>query len=352
MDIKKYLNEENKFRKRSGLQNIGSTCYINTLIQCLLSCNIFNNLILSNDYNDRLGDDNIYLIKELKSIFKSMWIDGNSLKPIRFLKTLKIKFNFIDINTQNDIHEILLLILNKINEEIKVKDITKYINYKKQDKFKTGYDKLKYISNEKWFDLHKTEYSELNEILYNHSISQIICGNCNFIHHNHESSCIIDLELPYNNIDLKSCFINHLSADKLNINNENKWKCDNCYKCIESNKVTKYWNLPQVLIISLKRFYYDKKTNKISKNNSIVDIPYNLDLCDNVLQNKQYNYKLQSVGIHLGNIYGGHYVSLVRKNEYNKEWILVDDLNTKEIKEEDFNLNDAYILFYTKIYKT
>ena len=113
MEIDNYINKKNEFNKRTGLQNIGATCYINTIIQCLLSCEPFRNFILSNDYMDRLKsadslDDknNYYLVKELESIFRSMWVDGNSLNPLRFLKTLKIKFDFIDINTQNDIHEI------------------------------------------------------------------------------------------------------------------------------------------------------------------------------------------------------------------------------------------------------
>lgn len=359
MEIDNYINKKNEFNKRTGLQNIGATCYINTIIQCLLSCEPFRNFILSNDYMDRLKstdsldslDDknNYYLVKELESIFRSMWVDGNSLNPLRFLKTLKIKFDFIDINTQNDIHEILLLILNKINEEIKVDNYTELLKNKQDINFKTEYDKLKYVCNEKWIQLNKNEYSELNELLYNHSISQIVCGNCNYIHHNHESSCVIDLEIPKNEVDLKTCFINYLGKDKLNIDDENKWKCDECGASNESDKIIKYWDLPQVLIISLKRFFYDKNNNRMSKNNSIVDIPFNLDLTDCVIQDKEYNYKLQSVGIHLGNIYGGHYVSLVRKNNEDKIWTIIDDLSIRDIEEKDFNLNNAYMLFYTKI---
>jgi ubiquitin carboxyl-terminal hydrolase 8 len=359
MEIDNYINKKNEFNKRSGLQNIGATCYINTIIQCLLSCEPFRKFILSNDYMDRLKstdsldslDDknNYYLVKELESIFRSMWVDGNSLNPLRFLKFLKIKFDFIDINTQNDIHEILLLILNKINEEIKVDNYTELLKNKQDINFKTEYDKLKYVCNEKWIELNKNEYSELNELLYNHSISQIVCGNCNYIHHNHESSCVIDLEIPKNEVDLKTCFINYLGKDKLNIDDENKWKCDECGTSNESDKIIKYWDLPQVLIISLKRFFYDKNTNRMSKNNSIVNIPFNLDLSDCVIQDKEYNYKLQSVGIHLGNIYGGHYVSLVRKNNEDKIWTIIDDLSIRDIEEKDFNLNNAYMLFYTKI---
>ena len=101
MEIDNYINKKNEFNKRTGLQNIGATCYINTIIQCLLSCEPFRNFILSNDYMDRLKsadilDDknNYYLVKELESIFRSMWVDGNSLNPLRFLNQ-----RFINVDT-------------------------------------------------------------------------------------------------------------------------------------------------------------------------------------------------------------------------------------------------------------
>ena len=109
MDISKYtdiIKLNNNYNKRTGLLNVGATCYINTLIQCLLSCPVFREFILSNDYYDRIDDEKIYMIKELQSIFNSMWNEGHSLNPKRFLNTLAIKFDYIEVNQQNDVHEI------------------------------------------------------------------------------------------------------------------------------------------------------------------------------------------------------------------------------------------------------
>ena len=64
MDISKYTNViklNNNYNKRTGLLNVGATCYINTLIQCLLSCPVFREFILSKDYYDRIDDEkNLY----------------------------------------------------------------------------------------------------------------------------------------------------------------------------------------------------------------------------------------------------------------------------------------------------
>lgn len=346
MDISKYLNNDN-YRKRTGLLNIGATCYINTLIQCLMSCQYFREFILSNDYFNRISNDKkIYLVKELQSIFDSMWIQSNSLNPKRFLNTLHIKFDFIEVNRQNDIHEIFLLIINKINEEIKIKyKFKENINDSNTDLLK-----LKNKCSFKWFEILKNEYSEINELMYYHAISQIICGNCNHIHHNHDISCIMDIEL--NNLsnekcNLYDCIHNHIDKIYLNSDDDSKWKCDQCNKFSKSEKVIKYWKLPPTLVICLKRFAYNKSSRVMNKINTYVDIPLDIDLSIFVLSNNGNNYKLNAVSCHIGGIDSGHYYSLV----FNKNnWVLIDDTNLKIISETDFknHLLNAYMLFYSK----
>lgn len=358
MNISEFI--QNKNYKNGGLKNMGATCYINTLIQCLCSCSYFVNFILSGVYLDRIQDNNsIDFITEMRSIVNSLLVDGNSLIPIRFLKTLKLKFDFIDINEQNDLHEILLLILNKMNEEIKVSDTIKYfdtnilrasINNKD-----TEYNKLDKKCYKMWYELHKKEYSELTELFYGQSISQIVCGNCNHIHHNNEFFNILDLELPKQldpniPIDIYDCIEKHTSIEFLNYNiNDDKWKCDVCNESKKSEKIIRHWKFPPILIVCLKRFYFDKKLNRMTKNNTLIDIPYELDLKDYTMSNKcKTKYKLQSVGLHFGNIYGGHYSSIVRKDKNNDdEWLLIDDLKINRIKKKDINFNFAYMLFYS-----
>jgi len=363
MNISEYLKKDEYYtelykKKKGGLKNISATCYINTLIQCLASSPSFIRFVLSSNLEDRLGsnDDNqIYLINELKSIMNSMCIEGNSLIPIRFLKTLKLKFDFIDINEQNDLHEILLLILNKLNEEIKVSEPIKYFdtniltrNINDND---TGYDKIKNKCYQMWYEINKKEYSEINELFYGQTISQIVCGNCSHIHHNHESYNALNLELPTKNdgnqVSLYDCIDMHTSTE---IIEKGEWKCDVCNAKEESEKIIRYWNFPPNLIICLKRFYYNEKVGRMTKNNLNIDIPFELDLKGYPISNTSHTkYKLNAIGLHLGNIYGGHYAAVVRKNpNSDEEWLMIDDLSINTIKKKDLKVGQlGYVLFYS-----
>lgn len=370
MDISKYNNIQNIQKKRTGLLNIGATCYINTLIQCLLSCPVFREFILSKDYYTRItnNDKDIYMIKELESIFNSMWVGGHSLKPIRFLKTLALKFDYIYVNEQNDVHEIFLLIINKLNEEIKTRinlDNIDLIFNNQTNNYTTNttdnnFNELKTKCTRKWFKILKDEYSELNEIMYYHSISQILCGHCNHIHHNHDISCVLDIELGkfQHGTSLKKCIENHISKIHLNIDEDSNWKCDKCNNCMKSEKVIKFWKLPPVLVICLKRFGYDKKQGTMTKINTIINIPFEIDLNNLVISGNDNLYVLNAVSCHIGNIRGGHYYSLVNttdtkdiNNNKPYKFKLIDDTSISNINDkqliEHIN-NNAYLLFYTK----
>lgn len=381
------LTIDNLYKNRNGgLRNIGSTCYVNTLIQCLSVCDKFILFLLNNieKYKERLltnKKESNYLIIELMSIYKSLVIDGNSLIPKRFIKCLSIKFNYINIYSQNDIHEILLMIINRLNEEINYKENEIKFHFNKllldskkellendNENDNENYNIMKEICLKQWYNLHKKEYSEIIDLFYGHQISQIVCGHCNYIHHNHEYFNSINLELPtqmpvielISNSELSKkisktlydCLNEYTNSIILNNNKGNiiEWKCDKCNHKEKSEKIIKFWDLPPVLAINLKRF--NVINNNLYKNNIEIIIPFELD-CKKYILNKQSDifknkkYVLKSIGLHYGNIRGGHYVSVIRKSNKNiNDWLIIDDENIMEIKKEDIPMKNAYMLFY------
>jgi ubiquitin C-terminal hydrolase len=82
-----------------------------------------------------------------------------------------------------------------------------------------------------------------------------------------------------------------------------------------------FWNLPDILVIDLKRY-----NSQNMKNTSFVQFPLeDLDLSSYVIgyNNSSYKYNLYAVSNHFGNPMGGHYTSFVKNA--NGYWYHFDD---------------------------
>jgi len=67
------------------------------------------------------------------------------------------------------------------------------------------------------------------------------------------------------------------------------------------------------------------------------------------IQNNEVTYNLQSIGLHFGNLQGGHYISICNIN--NETFNIYNDENVRVINKDDFiqnNLknNTAYLILY------
>ena len=123
----------------------------------------------------------------------------------------------------------------------------------------------------------------------------------------------------------------------------------------------RFVSFPPVLFIHLKRF--EVSALGMSKVNTMCSFTDELDLSEFVIESDErtdvnWNYTLQSVLIHSGNVSGGHYtcMSNVSSNADHKQWVLFDDHKTKIIPanavfQPNFggtSTTSAYMLVYVK----
>ena len=94
--------------------------------------------------------------------------------------------------------------------------------------------------------------------------------------------------------------------------------------------------LPYILILSLKRFKFNKNSN--FKLRQMITYP----LYDLELEGKKYD--LYGVINHYGSINSGHYTAIIKNKE--KKWIMCNDSHVYEIEEKRVMHSNAYILFY------
>ena len=312
--------------QRSGLVNLGNTCYMNSLMQILVDIEDFNTIFKLNKKKN-----NLFYIFE--SFYNDIKKSKGVFNPSVFLKNLQIsaknnkRLEFIGYD-QNDPSELLIYLLDQFHNDIKrsVDMNIKGISKNNTDDLAIKCYKMKKQTLEK-------EYSELYDLFYFIEINQVF--NNNNLENIPQWNCQLSLPLPdkykeKNGISLYNCIEDYSKITNINNN-----------KHIQS----RFWNFPNVLVIVLQRF-----SSTFNKNNILVTFPLeNLDISKYVIgyNSNKYVYDLIGVCNHSGNIMGGHY-TCYSKNK-NKQWVHYNDTNASLVKNLDSIIsNNAYCLFYKK----
>lgn len=310
-----------------GLENIGNTCYINSIIQIFIYNPYFIKMLYKNLYTlkDKNKDN---LLIEFKKISDEILINNssaNGIRPLSFLQLLQ-KLWKVPINNQQDSHEIYQFILDTFINEIGID-----YEYTVNGTVETLIDKLKLKAVKLYQNHFKKQYSLLVEIFYGQKIQHMKCFSCEYEDYNFE--IFNTLLLPINSHDN---LIDNLSV-YFDWNIIDDYKCPKCSKTDVKSKYY-FWKVPKILTIVLKRFNHNYE-----KNNKLITIPLNININNYSIPNKIKKYNLQSIVNHIGNLDMGHYYSTILHND---KWYDFNDLSINEISEDNINNNNNYILYY------
>ena len=326
------VREENNKRinKNSpyvGIKNIGSLCYINSIMQQFYWISKFKSSILSANDNktpdksfNLTDDDNILHQTQRLFTFLSFSSFGEFI-PQNFIFSIKIYGERINTNQMLDSSEFYLHFL----------------------------DSIKTL-------LENTEYKNLIEDLFcGKQQEKKICSECSNTSFREEEFKSISLEVK----DIKDIYQsldNYISEEIID-----DYNCDKCNKKVKLKKSLMISSLPNILVIHLKKMIYNNK-GELEKINSKYDFPLELNIKNYSKENNKvnedyYKYNLRGINIHKGTATGGHYISLIQTSKENNNWFLFDDSSVKEydfnLYEEEFNKKDksdsAYILFYESV---
>lgn len=295
-----------------GLNNLGSTCAINSFIQLIYRCDKLKTVILNSDTPEGT------ITYELKDLFKVLDSSNNSVHPARFIHNFYNIFKDIFRRfEQNDICEIYLFIIQKIHDEI-----SEIINYNPE--YKNIFEEHAY-KIAKHNEFKKSPVLDLLQGSYLHSIECLECGHIN---RNFEPFIYIALDVNDDNTIhelLNTQFSNETRG-------KDEWLCDKCNKNCSYNKKTIVWKSPEILFISLNRF---QKNNKY--------------ITTNIKLNFQKDYLLNGIGFHHGSLEGGHY-NAININKELKKFIMYDDNVVNEISndiiENVLKSSNSYLIVY------
>ena len=340
------MNDYSSYANRglTGLKNLGNTCYLNSCMQIISHCYPLNNFFISNNLNENINNcaDSVLLI-EWNGLRELMWSQNciispnryiNSVQKISTLKNRELFSGFI----QNDFPEFLVFLLECFHNALK-----KPVTMEVEGNIITDTDTIAKKCFEVIKNTFSKDYSEIIKLFYAIQVTQLTSINNNtLLSIVPEPYCLISLPLTNECSNIYDCFNLYCGSEELK--DENAWFNDksNCYETV--NKDIKFWSLPEVLIIDLKRF-----NNKLQKVNKLIEVPLiNLNLEKYVIgyNPESYNYDLFGICNHMGNIFGGHYTAHVMNA--NNNWYKFDDTQVSLINNDKVVTNNAYCFFFKK----
>ena len=275
-------------RNCKGLKNLGNTCYMNSVLQCLAATiepDIRQYLKPSN-CTEELG----MLLNQLRSHVPSM---TSCISPNRFKMSIDSVFPQYRGSRQHDAHEFLIALLSMAKEDVSP--------------------------------------------IAGSICSFLTCNGCKYTTQSSFPFSSLDADIPSNksSVTLMNCleetFVEELIADG--------WSCSNCGKQAGARKETFLKQTPSLLIVQLKRFKY--KHPGYIKDKCLVSLPQLLTLGSE-------KYYTQAIVDHSGSLRSGHYTARVK---YGDVWLKVDDAKVSRVEAMEWNSSSAYLIFLCHVAK-
>jgi ubiquitin carboxyl-terminal hydrolase 8 len=342
IDLSKY-----KGKGYTGLANLGNTCFLNSSLQVLHHTYELNNIL--DKIKIPLKTEDSILVNEWNDLRLLMWANNGVISPNKFVHNIQVlaKKKGKDLFTgwmQNDMPEFLLFILDCMHNSLK-----RSVNMKINGSPENSRDKIAVECYSMLKSIYDKEYSEIMNLCYGLSVT-ILSSIDNKIQYSikPEQYFILNLDILREDgsviTELNECFRYFTKEEELV--GENAWYNERTGQKEDIKKRVRFWNFPQILVITLKRFSFDG-TRKI---NSLVNFPLeNLDLSEHVIgyNSKTYVYDLFGICNHMGGVMGGHYTSFVKNSE--DQWLHYNDTNVERIENlQNLISQSAYCLFYRK----
>lgn len=328
-----------------GLRNLGNTCFMNSILQCLSNSKDLRDYCLHNSYKRDLNSKtcSTTIMEELARLLQAIWTSSVNevVSPSEF-KTQIQRYapRFMGYN-QQDAQEFLRFLLDGLHNE--VNRVTVRMRPSTQD-----LDHLPDTEKGKqmWKRYLEREDSRIVELFVGQLKSSLTCTECGYC------STVFDpfwdLSLPIAKksvpeVSLMDCIRLFTKEDVLDGDEK-----PTCCRCKARRRCTKKFTIqkfPKILVLHLKRF--SEGRIRSSKLSTFVNFPLkDLDLREFSSESSNHTtYNLYAVSNHSGTTMGGHYTAYC-KNPNSGEWYTFNDSRVTAMSSSQVRSSDAYVLFY------
>lgn len=365
----------------TGLVNLGNSCYMNCILQCLgatpqLTKFFFPTFPLTSsspaiqqsyrqhiNVNNKLGTKGIVTTNFVNLLMNMFGNSGSYFSPLNFKKVIGSVSPGKQYATfdQQDCIEFLEFLLDSLHEDLNqmvvsdAKEKQAIMELTPEQEKTREYLPIRLASTIEWERYLKLNFSIIVDYFQGQYLSQLKCLECGLTSTTYNAFLNLSLPIPQKlnsvrDISLHDCLQEFVQTELLD--EDNKWFCPRCKRFTKLTKKINITRLPQVLIIHFKRFklnpngYFNKMDTFIKYNvNEVLDLtPYwpdtgtiiNLSLDKNQIMSKEkeaqilstlptrnqvppFRYKLYGVANHYGTLTTGHYTAYVHKESDNKK---------------------------------
>nr|XP_010979630.2 ubiquitin carboxyl-terminal hydrolase 2 isoform X5 [Camelus dromedarius] len=330
----------------AGLRNLGNTCFMNSILQCLSNTRELRDYCLQRLYVRELSHSSsahTALMEEFAKLIQTIWTSSPNdvVSPSEF-KTQIQRYapRFVGYN-QQDAQEFLRFLLDGLHNEVN----------RVTARPKSNPENLDHLPDDEkgrqmWRKYLEREDSRIGDLFVGQLKSSLTCTDCGYC------STVFDpfwdLSLPiakrgYPEVTLMDCMRLFTKEDVLD--GDEKPTCCRCRarkRCIKKFSIQRF---PKILVLHLKRF--SESRIRTSKLTTFVNFPLrDLDLREFASENTNHAvYNLYAVSNHSGTTLGGHYTAYCR-SPVTGEWHTFNDSSVSPMSPSQVRTSDAYLLFY------
>ncbi|KAJ3222084.1 Ubiquitin carboxyl-terminal hydrolase 21, partial [Chytriomyces hyalinus] len=322
--VLKYLLNKQPATPRGlvGLQNLGNTCFMNSILQCIFATECLMGYLLSGDYKTDLNTKSpmkgqlalsfVSVVEEALRPANAASSSTRVINPSRFKRQIDSWAPQFAGYSQQDAQEFLRFMLDGLHEDLNRVFMRPRFSYKDADVDKlSDVDKARFA----WHRYHASNCGLIFDLFGGQLQSTVTCHSCNYASITFDTFWDLSLPIPKASRDdavskcsLADCLVEFAAKEVL----DELYRCDNCKTKARASKRLQVYRCPEILVLHLKRFSFSRYSR--DKVETSINFPLRKLSLESIMSptpghDQIIYYDLFGISNHMGGLGGGHYIS-------------------------------------------